>query len=656
MRRRVDHGAMGIAGFVVPWSLVAPGVASAHLSGEATPAARVLRLDRDGMPEVPWTVTQVRPVAVGEVSLGAWVSLTVPRGDFALGCEVLFTRNPDPRPLACLGPLVLEVSDAGPLRFAGGAEAASAGLPTGRWLRLLFARVGDRVQAEILDGEAVITAVSAPAAGRPERLEIGGDPGEARPTLNARLGRIELSWPGGARGWRFPARGPVSAVAADDGAMLNVHNLPTFAATSPRWNGSSFDPRLTPDHYDAIHLHDDDFGGLDWPATHAVEVPETAAAGVYALEVAGERLPFFVRPARPGARLAFLVPTATYLAYADEALPEARFPWACRDRGQAFAAANGFLSPYDLHSDGSGVCLASLRRPRATLRDDYLYPLCGAPHLLPVDLALLRFAAREGIALDILTDHDLDAEGAAALAPYVGLVTGSHPEYWSGAMLGALEAFLGRGGSLAYLGGNGFDTVVAFDGDVMELRRASVPSHRTWDPAPGEGHLSMTGEPGGPWRARGRGELHLTGVGMSLMGFGPSRPFRRTRESHAPEVSWLFDGVEGETFGEAGRVLGGAAGYEVDATNRRLGTPDGARVLAVAEGFGPEFIDDAGRWFLDEAERARHRRAEMTLRVHPGGGLVFAASSVAWCGALPAPGAANGVGRITANLLRRLAR
>jgi hypothetical protein len=33
--------------------------------------------------------------------------------------------------------------------------------------------------------------------------------------------------------------------------------------------------------------------------------------------------------------------------------------------------------------------------------------------------------------------------------------------------------------------------------------------------------------------------------------------------------------------------------------------------------------------------------------------MIFAASSVSWCGALPQTGAMNAVGRITGNLLRR---
>jgi hypothetical protein len=55
-----------------------------------------------------------------------------------------------------------------------------------------------------------------------------------------------------------------------------------------------------------------------------------------------------------------------------------------------------------------------------------------------------------------------------------------------------------------------------------------------------------------------------------------------------------------------------------------------------------------------DRQRASRRCAEMTLRNLAAGGLIFSASSVAWCGALPAEGAMNDVGRITLNLLERL--
>nr|WP_328765833.1 N,N-dimethylformamidase beta subunit family domain-containing protein [Devosia aurantiaca] len=361
---------------------------------------------------------------------------------------------------------------------------------------------------------------------------------------------------------------------------------------------------------------------------------------------------FFVSARQPRSPLLFVAPTATYLAYADEHLPPHLYEWIGTDRGHQFARDNDLRSLYDYHSDASGVSLASTRRPKATLRDDYLYPLCGAPHLLPVDLHFLRFAARTGISLDIATDHDLHQSGNSLLAGYKGVLTGSHPEYLSVEMEWAYRSHVAAGGHLAYLGGNGFAAAVAFKDDLMELRRGPTQVGRTWDGPLAEMALALTNEPGGYLRDRGRGEFSLTGVGIALMGFSTALPFARTAQSYDDAVSWIFDGVTATSFGHSGIVLGGAAGYEVDNTSSFLGTSDGVVVLATAVSFPDDYVDDPGRWYEGGTpERESRRVAEMTYWPWPSGGAVFSASSVCFIGALPGPNEQNDVGQITTNLL-----
>jgi N,N-dimethylformamidase len=218
----------------------------------------------------------------------------------------------------------------------------------------------------------------------------------------------------------------------------------------------------------------------------------------------------------------------------------------------------------------------------------------------------------------------------------------------------ALRRIAGEGGHLLYLGGNGFAATVAFQDDLMELRRGPMEAGRTWDGPVSEQALAITNEPGGYLRNRGRGEFSLVGGAISLMGFERAQPFRRTDESWHPDCAWIFDGVAGDVFGETGTVLGGAAGYEVDATDPHLGTHPDTIVLARAETFPPGYVHDPTRWHAGGEAEARSRRvAEMTLRRLPNGGMIFSASSVAWCGALPSPGEMNDVGRITLNLLSR---
>jgi N,N-dimethylformamidase len=676
MKRLVDHRALTTAGFTVPWSVRAGESLTLHLSSqEAVEAVRIVRLDTERPASCRWGVRSTG-VAPTHQELDHGSRLVVESEDLArlgpirgLSVEVLLTRNRSRRTLLRLGPLrVLIEGDALSLTLGSRKIVAPFRVPTGRWMWLRLDAAGEGALLSVdaddpLDPFLVrlqIGDLAWPLLKGPFLLGWGGDGHE--PSANARFARPELRVRDRTIGWRFPARLPDVPVLRSQGPerlAMQAVNLPTFCLRSSRWNGSSFDPRLVPDHYDAIQCHDTDMGAVAWPATHQLEVPADAASGVYAFEIeAGgrvERVPFFVRSRAPTASILFLVPTATYLAYANEFLPRHLFPWQGTDRAHEFAQANDLRSLYDYHSDLSGVSITSCLKPMPTLREDYNYPLCGCGHNFPVDLRLLRFCHGQGIACDLLTDHDLHQQGDNALQPYRAVMTGSHPEYMSVEMEAALRRFAGGGGTLLYMGGNGFAATVAFQRDLMELRRGPMEAGRTWDGPVAEQHLAITNEPGGYLRNRGRGEFTLIGGAISLMGFEGARPFRRTESSRRADCAWVFDGVAGETFGETGAVLGAAAGYEVDATDAHLGTHPETVVLARAEGFAPGYVADPTRWHEGGEAEARDRQvAEMTLRHLKSGGMIFSAGSVAWCGALPSPGEMNDVGRITANLLTRV--
>lgn len=660
MRRRLNHSAMPAVGYVEPWSVRAGGWVACHVScADPTAQATVVTIDRDKNEHLNWTVRKAsRSFEVKAYDLGSWVEIPMfdVGQDFVLDVEILFTSNDVVKPVITWPGFLLTIDRDGRLQ-ANGTDVATIANETWYGLSLSF-HAGElclRLSPHHGGREVESRTSGLP---KPATIHIGAEASHAQLTLNARIGRISLKTASGKLRWCFPVRGPVESLKPMDGGGpdLRICNAPTFAVASPRFTGEIHDPRVDADHFDAIHLHDDDFAGFDWAADLVISVPADARPGVYAVAIETDRgveqLPFFVRPQAPTSSVAVLLPTATYLAYADEQLPPDRYPWHGSDRSHLFAIDNNFLSLYDVHSDMSGVSLTSSRRPRATLRADYHYPLSNSPHLLPVDLQLLKFLGRHGIDVDILTDHDLDDEGRAAITPYRLLLTGSHPEYWSSAMMTGLKEYLSSGGSLAYLGGNGFYWVVAFQGDKMELRRGK---NDIWSGRPGEIHLAMTGEPGGNWEDRG---LHhpqaLVGVTYVIMSFGKSRPYRRLEESHYGNYAWLFDGVLSNTFGAEGGVLGGAAGYEIDAVIRSEETPKNLVRLAVADGFDESFQVRPDLWVAGgEAERTALRRADMTIYQHEGGGVVFSTGSVAWIGALPNPSQDNDVGRIMLNLMGR---
>jgi len=450
-------------------------------------------------------------------------------------------------------------------------------------------------------------------------------------------------------------------------------NMPMRGVTGRRWTGRSTSFLEEPSHYGAIHFHDDDLDDAGWEPDFELEVPEDLPSGVYAARLrsgdAEDYLPFLVTPPRGTATapVAFLAPTLTYLAYANE-----HYSWSSdfavwapgiRDRvqpGDLYAAEQRLLSLYDFHTDGEGACYSSYLRPILNFRPKWDMPLIGAPQHLGADMHLLDWLEHERFARDVITDHDLHRDGLDLLRPYGVVLTGAHPEYWTERMLDALDAYLDGGGRLMYLGGNGFWWVTSIHPDaphVVEIRRGHSGSS-PWRSRPGEVHHSGTGEFGGQWRYRGRPPQRLAGVGFTAQGSDEALPYRREPDSFDPRASWIFDGVAAdEPIGDFGLVLGGAGGAEIDRADRALGTPPHALVLATARGYTDMYQaqqDDTD--FHDGRTGGTVSplvRADMVFFETPGGGAVFAPGSISWCGSLSWNGYDNNVARITGNVLRR---
>lgn len=448
-------------------------------------------------------------------------------------------------------------------------------------------------------------------------------------------------------------------------------NRPARLMTGPFWRGEALDAG----RHDAIHFHDDDVSDAGWPESLRLEVPPDMQTGVYALRLktadAEDHLPFFVCPpaGAPGARIALLMPTLSYLIYSNESLDVADTIQLAplqnmelhRD-AYAYVEANGLKSAYDLHSDGSGICHVSMRRPIIDFRPKVRCRTFDAPHQFPADLYLIDWLTEKGFAFDVITDHDLHAEGLELLAGYIVVMTGSHPEYWTQRMLDALDTYFEQGGRLMYLGGNGFYWVAAIADDdpgLAEVRRAV--GWRTWQSEPGETWLALTGEPGGLWRDRGRAPHKTVGIGFTGAGYDRGLPYRRSPESYEPRFAFVFKGVEAPEFG-AGPALvlnHGAAGFEVDSANVRLGTPAHATVLAAARArtnayqFASEEILSPTPF--DGGATNPLLRADMILFNQPKGGAVFSVGSITWIATLHAGNYDSDTSRITENVLRAFA-
>ncbi|TWF75010.1 N,N-dimethylformamidase [Pseudonocardia hierapolitana] len=453
---------------------------------------------------------------------------------------------------------------------------------------------------------------------------------------------------------------------------IAVHH-PAAGVPGHAWTGSEGAFFRAPDQFNALHFHTDDLEDAGWTPSFTVTMPEGTPSGVYAVQLrsaSGEDvIPFFVRAATglPKSPVVFLAPTMSYLAYANEhSAAEVHAENAAFDITAHFQAEDHYAMAvpvsglYDRHPDGTGVWYSSWRKPIVSMRPSYHLPVARSAHQLSADLHIVDWLEEKEIAYDLVTDHDLHSEGADLLNPYRVVITGSHPEYWTERMLDALEAYLARGGRLVYMGANGFYWVTSVSPSrphLIEVRRGRRGT-ASWRNEPGEDHHSTTGELGGLWRDRGRAPQRVAGVGMTAQGFGPARPYRRTPESRAPELAWIFDGVgDDEEIGTAGLVLGAAGGFEMDRADRALGTPVNATVLAVAAGFGDDYQHVVEEVTTSDSKQggtvSPFVRADMVYVPRANGGAVFATGSIAFSGALSHNRYDNPASRIVENVLRR---
>ena len=444
-------------------------------------------------------------------------------------------------------------------------------------------------------------------------------------------------------------------------------NLPTRAVTSFDWSGECLSWRENPRHYAAIQFHEDDLYDASWECDFVVPVPETTPSGVYAIRLrdgdSEDHVPFFVRPPRgnSSAEVAFLAPTATYIAYANghaaynEKHEELQSGSLTEVRaGDVYLSGHPELglSLYDSHADGSPVFYSSRLRPILNMRPGSRLWNFSA------DLHVIDWLDQQGYKCDVITDEDLDAEGAGLLEPYRVLITGTHPEYWSWRMLDGLASFKGGGGRLMYLGGNGFYWRITFaDAPKASIECRKCEGVRLLDPPPGERHHSTSGEPGGLWRHLGRAPQKIAGVGTTAFGFDSCGYYRRHPESHDPRAAFIFEGVGAdESIGDFG-VTGGAVGYELDRTDRLLGTPAHCLVVASSQPLTRFYVPAPEEaFFLFSAmggDENAQVRAEMIFYEGPNGDAVFSTGSITWAASLAHNHYDNNVSRITSNVLER---
>ncbi|WP_108881238.1 N,N-dimethylformamidase beta subunit family domain-containing protein [Anderseniella sp. Alg231-50] len=489
-------------------------------------------------------------------------------------------------------------------------------------------------------------------------------------------GKIEAPWLSvdgkTVAAWDFSKEIPTTKAIASAGPDLKLVNYPARAMTSSAWDASEMNWTHKPEHYAAIHFHDDDIYDFEWDTDFTFTIPEDMPSGIYVMRLScdgsEDAIPFFVtRPrGKPNAKLCVLVSTFTYTIYGNHARPDYAPEW--QDRMDAWGAyphnpANHRsygLSTYNYHSDGAGICHASHHRPLFNLRPGFLTfgttPCSGLRHF-QADSHLISWLHAKGIEYDIVTDQDLHRDGVSAIQGYEAVTTGSHPEYHTAQTLNALQDYRDGGGHLLYLGANGFYWRIAVHNEndsILEIRRAE-DGIRAWAAEPGEYYNAFDGGYGGLWRRNARPPQELVGIGFAAQGEFVGDPYKRVCTD--PEFEWVFDGIKDDILGDFGYSGGGAAGFELDHIDYRLGTPENAVLLARSITRDDEFmlVPEEQLTHLTNLTGGTEKDALRSDIVHfdvPGGGSVFAVGSITFCGCLPWNNFDNNVSQLLENVLR----
>ena len=339
--------------------------------------------------------------------------------------------------------------------------------------------------------------------------------------------------------------------------------------------------------------------GCGWNESFRLTIPAQWRSGIYSASCVDSSetsfdITFVVKPA-PAARsqVAVLANVNTWLAY------------------------NGWGG----QSKYSGRARCSFLRPMPASAP--VPPALADHHLTRGELWVLGWLEGEGYRPDVVSDIDFHLDGCDP-NQYECLVAGTHPEYWTTGMLDNLVTYLDGGGSFAYLGGNGL-----FETGELDLTNREMVFYQGVEGGPRVPALFRALNPPRPERA-------ILGVATERCAVVGS-PYEVRRADHP-----VFDGTgvgNGDLFGETGLNEGFgngmASAWEVDTVDGLGATtvpwdcaitdpamiapsdlPSGLTILATGryDGHGPG--------------------ADMTYYEHPGGGIVFCASSLTFGGSL----------------------
>ncbi len=424
--------------------------------------------------------------------------------------------------------------------------------------------------------------------------------------------------------------------------------------------------------------------GCGWPVALRWQIPATTESGFYIIRIRAQRGArvvehehgICVRKAagKPQAAVLFILSTCTWTAYNDWGGIN-NYVGTNTPEGFHFAPRLSLQRPY-----ARGLMWLPRGAPRIV--DEGVPGLGDTPRYQSFEWAYAKgfskwfggagwatyernfaiWAEREGIAVDYITQHDLDRD-ASILHDHKCIVMVGHCEYWSARMRDAIDAWVERGGNVARFAGNfGWQIRLENAGDIQvcykEFAQRSDPVSGT---AESRFTTSMWEDPvvGRP----GSLTFGLQAVHGIYARVGAAVPrgsggFITYRPEH-----WAFADADlyyGDTFGSSARIFG----FELDGLEYEFrdglpfpkpspDIPAGLEILAMnvvspveADHRHPAtrlFVGDAAaaglasfRYGAASAERldAARRGSGMIVSFKKGAGEVFHAGASEWVNGL----------------------
>ena len=437
--------------------------------------------------------------------------------------------------------------------------------------------------------------------------------------------------------------GQLSVAPGEELAFHVSTSAPKFAVEIIRWGAQNQIVWSKKDLPGQTHVVPEDASamGCRWPETFRAPIGKNWKSGYYTARLLiedrggkwtqrGKRTAeseacFVVRAAEPGARSKVLLQlcTNTYNAYTN---------WG----GFSVYAYSGLAK-----NQGSRV---SFERPLSSQFSRWEQPF-------------VQWCERNGYELDYATNGDLEFR-PELLQHYKLVLSVGHDEYWSAPMRDNLEAFIAKGGNVAFFSGNSVCWQVRsedggnaftcwkqhYHADPIFQTRDFKTLSTAWSH-----HLLQ------------RPENQLTGVGFLWGGYrhshGQFMDGNAAYIVHRPD-HWVFEGTglkRGDDFGGKDSIVG----YETDGCE--LEWRDGLPFPTHKDGT-PETFTVLGtcpvRWHPDDCEWyerwEKGRTGAVCMGIYTKGGTVFTAATTDWAHGLR--GGDKAVDRITRNVLDRLSK